>query len=509
MRVPDPAGDRPLDIAIIGAGVSGIGMALHVARRLPGKRVAILEQRSRIGGTWDLFRYPGVRSDSDMYTLGFASEPWRGACAIASGEEVRAYLEEVAARHAITPCIRFGRKVLAADWSGADGWWTLAAEAPGGGRETLRARFLYVGAGFYDYDTPHDAGIAGLASFAGAVIAPQFWPQDQPVADRRVVVVGSGATAATLVPALAAQGAEVTLLQRTPSWYFAHPARDPLAKWLYRLLPARLAYAIARWYNRALQALMFNKARADPEAVGRYLREHLARQLPGHDPADFAPPYGPWVQRLCLVPDGDLFAALRSGRARIVTGRIAEVERDAVRLEDGRSLPADIIVTATGLKMALLGKIAFSLDGAPIDFAGRFHYRGCMFSNVPNFAALFGYLNAAWTLRVDAVAEWLCRLLAQMDAWQADVATPYLAPDHGLVEAADPFHGFTSNWLQRARAEVPRNAVAGPWRLGMDCAADARELRERPIDDGVLRFRRVAGARFGAADAVDRGRHLA
>ncbi|MEO5587017.1 MAG: NAD(P)/FAD-dependent oxidoreductase, partial [Novosphingobium sp.] len=378
-----------------------------------------------------------------------------------------------------------------ANWDSAAGLWTVTMADAAGGVSTLSGKFLFLGPGYYDYDDPHQAQIAGLADFGGRTVHPQFWPQDLDYTGKNVIVVGSGATAVSLVPALAEQAAHVTMLQRTPTWYLIRPAHDQLANVLARILPATWAHRINRLKNAALQNMLVQRSRSRPEAVAQFLHGKIAEALgPDYDRADFTPPYAPWNQRMCLVPDGDLFAAMRAGTASVVTGTIAAADQAGVVLEDGRRLDADVIVTATGLKLAVLGKIAVSLDGEPVDFSERFYYRNCMFSNVPNLAALFGYLSAGWTLRVDLVADWLCRLWGQMDAWDVDVAVPHLPDDHGLIED-DVFGKFSSGYLQRARHLVPKSALSGPWRISMDYMADRKEMRDAPIDDGALRFARV------------------
>ncbi len=482
---------QPLDVLIVGAGLSGIGMAAHLAEKCPGKRFALIERRERLGGTWDLFRYPGIRSDSDMYTLGYGFEPWREDRAIADGGTIRGYLERIVDERGLRPHLRLGQKVLAADWDSKAGLWTISLESTDGEPGTLQGRFLYMGSGFYDYDNPHDAAIPGLERFAGQTVHPQFWPGELDYAGKRVLVIGSGATAATIVPAMAESAAQVTLLQRTPSWYFALPSKDRIANFLRRVLPASAAYALTRMKSVAVQRWVFNRARTKPEVTKAYLRKHLAQQLgPDYNRADFSPPYNPWEQRMCLVPDGDFFQAIKAGKAGIVTGKIAQVDKNGVLLEDGRHLDADLIVTATGLRIAVMGKVAISLDGVPVDFSGHFYYRNCMFSNVPNFAALFGYLNAGWTLRVDIVADWLCRLFTHMDKWGMDVATPHLPQDHALVPV-DAFGLFNSSYIQRASHLAPKSSTTAPWRLSMDYVADRREMRKAPIDDGVLKFERA------------------
>ncbi len=481
----------PLDVLIVGAGISGIGLGAHLVRQCPGRTFEIFERRERIGGTWDLFRYPGVRSDSDMYTLGYEFEPWRDGKSIAQGATILSYLEGVAANHGLPERIRHGRAVVSADWDSAAGLWTVTWRSNDGTFGTTRARFVFFGAGYYDQDDPYDAQIAGLGDFAGPVVHPQHWPQDLDFAGKRVVVIGSGATAATLVPALAESAASVVMLQRTPTWYVTQPSRDRIANLLRRVLPARWAYALTRAKNTRLQNMFIKRSRRKPHSVARFLHGQIRNQLGEAYEADhFTPPYNPWEQRLCLIPDGDLFTAIRDGRAEIVTGQIERVDSQGIRLADCRFLDADIVVTATGLKLAVLGNTQVSLDGVPVDFSEHFYYRNCMFSNVPNLAALFGYLNAGWTLRVDMVSNWLCRLFTQMDAWDMQVATPILAEDHELEEQ-DLLWGFSSGHLQRSRHLLPKSATQPPWQLSMDYFADREQMRSAPIDDGVMRFERA------------------
>ncbi len=475
-----------IDVAIIGAGISGLGMAAHLAEQCPTLSYTILERRPALGGTWDLFRYPGVRSDSDMFTLGYAFAPWLDDKAIASGATILDYLHRVADERAITAHIRYQCHVTRADWdSGAARWLLTMADGT-----TQAARFVFLGAGYYDYDQPHDAAIAGLGAFKGQVIHPQSWPADYDWTGRHVVVIGSGATAVTLVPALADKAASVTMLQRTPSWYFAAPARDALANLLRRLLPARLAHRLIRAKNITVQDWLFRFARRKPAAVAAFLTKAARKALgPAWDARHFTPPYAPWEQRLCVVPDGDLFAAVRASKARVVTARIAMVEADGIRLEDGAHLPADTIVTATGLALAVAGGIAFTVDGVAVNFADHFWYRNCMFSNLPNLAALFGYLNAGWTLRVDSVGAYLARVLAQMEASDARTVVPWLAADHGL-STVGVFDDFSSGYLARGRALVPKNATTAPWQIKMDYRQDRKDMARARIDDGILRFTR-------------------
>lgn len=479
-----------IDVLIVGAGISGISMAAHLKLLSPGTSFAMLDRREDLGGTWDLFRYPGVRSDSDMHSLGFRFEPWIHDKAIADGEAIREYLHRVVDERGIRAHIRFGSKVLAADWRAAEALWHVTVADAAGERE-VTARFLYLAAGYYDYDEPHDAHLPGIDRFEGELVHPQFWPETFDSAGKRVVVIGSGATAVTIVPAMADTAAHVTMLQRTPTWMAAGPSRDKWANRLRRWLPGKLAYWLTRQKNIRLHHLFFHKARAKPEGAAAYLTGKLRDELGEHYSAEhFQPPYGPWQQRLCLVPDGDFFDAIKGGRASVVTGAIAGFEARGVRLTSGERVPADVVVTATGLRLALGGKIAISLDGEPVDFSQRWFYRGCMFSNVPNLAVVFGYLNASWTLRADNNADYVCRVLNAMAAKRAEVVVPRLPDDHGLVEV-EPIP-FSSGYLQRARPLIPKSAATLPWRLNQDYFEDCRDFRKRPVDDGVLRFERVA-----------------
>ena len=363
-----------------------------------------------IGGTWDLFRYPGVRSDSDMFTLGYAFAPWRHDRSIVGGDAIIDYLGEVIDSHGIGEHIRFGQTVVAADWDSRAGLWTARLEDEAGNVTTPATRFLFVASGYYDYDAPHDAQLPGLHNFGGLTIHPQFWPDDIDYYGKKVVVIGSGATAATLVPALADRAAHVTMLQRTPSWYLTRPSRDAVAAWLRRLLPAKAAYALTRLRNVRMQNYLFSKSRSAPGAVKGYLRKQLEEQLgSSYEPIHFTPPYGPWEQRLCLIPDGDLFAAIRSGKAQIVTARIERFDETGIALQDGHHLDADIVVTATGLKLNLLGDVGFEVDGRRVELSKAMAYKGAMLSGVPNLAVLFGYTDASWTLNADLACEYVCR----------------------------------------------------------------------------------------------------
>lgn len=475
------------DVLIVGAGISGIGMAAHMQMLAPDRSFTLVERRSQIGGTWDLFRYPGVRSDSDMHTLGFIFEPWRHEKSIADGPSILEYLNRIADERDIRRHIRFDRKVISADFDSAAAHWVVTLEDGDGQRSRLTARWLYLGSGYYDYDQPYEAEFAGRDCFRGQIVHPQFWPENFDYAGKRVVVIGSGATAVTIVPSMTDKAAHVTMLQRTPTWYGIRPARDGIANFLRRILPDELAYRITRFKNVRLQNLVFKRARTQPEKVKAFLTRRIQAALGDkYDAKTFTPPYDPWDQRLCLVPDGDLFEAIKAGKADIVTDHIDRFDETGIRLKSGQHLDADVIVTATGLKMTMAGKIAVSVDGVPVDFSDRYYYKGAMFSNLPNLAAVFGYLNASWTLRADINARYICDVLNAMKAKSADIAVPKLSPAHKLDE--DNIYDFSSGYINRARHLLPKSASDMRWRLNQDYVRDRVWMRDDPIEDGVLQF---------------------
>jgi cation diffusion facilitator CzcD-associated flavoprotein CzcO len=489
------------DVLIVGAGISGIGMAAHLEMMCPDRSYALLERRADLGGTWDLFRYPGIRSDSDMHTLGFVFEPWKHEKTIADGPAILEYLHRIVDERGIRDKIAYDSKVISADWHSDEGCWRVVVEGGNGKRRTVTANWLYLGTGYYDYDDPYDAGF-DFSAFEGQVVHPQFWPRDLDYTGKNVVVVGSGATAVTIVPAMSDKAAKVTMLQRTPTWMFSRPAKDALANFMRKWLPEELAYKITRWKNVFMQDKSFKAARNKPEKVKEFLHKKIEAALgPKFDKEAFTPPYNPWEQRLCLVPDNDLFDAMVKDKAEVVTGRIAAFEKDGVRLEDGRHIPADIIITATGLRLAVAGKIAVSQDGQPVDFSQRFYYKGCMFSNLPNFSVVFGYLNASWTLRADINSEYVCKVLNHMKALGANVATPYLPENHGLVE--DDLFDFSSGYIQRGKHIMPKSAVELPWRLNQDYRFDKRALATAPVADGVLRFDHVEASEERQLEAAE------
>ena len=481
------AADGVLDVLIVGAGLSGIGAAHHLQQRCPGKRWCIVEARSAIGGTWDLFRYPGVRSDSDMFTLGYRFRPWTDPQAIADGPSILRYIRATAEEAGIVPRIRFRHAVRRAEWSSADACWTVHADNLDAGTAVQwRARFLYVCGGYYSYAEGHRPEFAGEADFRGPLVNPQFWPERLDVTGKKVVVIGSGATAVTLVPALAATAAHVTMLQRSPTYVVARPGRDRIAEVLLRHLPARLAYAIARWKNVLIGTYYYRLARRHPAEVKERLVALAAAQVgPDCDAhTHFSPRYNPWDQRVCLVPDGDLFGAIRAGRASVVTDTIERFEADAIRLASGTRLPADVVVVATGLKLNLLGDIALTIDGKPCRPNESMAYKGMMLSDVPNLALCFGYTNASWTLKADLTSGYVCRLLRHMDRHGAAIVVPRRDPS----VATAPFLSFTSGYVQRALDRLPKQGTRKPWQVRQSYLHDMLAIRFGRIEDGVLRF---------------------
>jgi monooxygenase len=481
-----------VDVLIVGAGLSGIGAAYHLQTRLPGKSYAILEGREAVGGTWDLFRYPGVRSDSDLHTLGYALKPWTGEQAIADGPSILRYVRETARENGIDRHIRFGHRVVRAEWSSANARWTVeATRGESGGTVTLTCGFLFSAGGYYRYDegfTPH---FEGQERFRGQIVHPQHWPEGLDYAGKRVVVIGSGATAVTLVPAVARDAARVTMVQRSPTYVVSVPSHDAVANALRRVLPPHVAYAITRRKNVALQALVYRLARRRPNLVRRVIRAAAKRQLPDGYAIDthFKPRYDPWDQRLCAVPDGDLFRAISNGRAEIVTDGIASFTERGVQLESGIDLEADVVVTATGLNLQAFGGIQLAVDSTEVALPDTLAYKGMMLEGVPNFAFAVGYVNASWTLKVDLTCEYMCRLLAHMDrhGYNRCVAVN----DDPSIERR-PLLDFTAGYVQRSMDQFPKQGPAAPWRLSMSYREDVRNLRDGDVDDGAMRFSRVA-----------------
>ena len=477
--------DDHVDILIVGAGLSGIGAACHLREHLPGKSFALLEARESIGGTWDLFRYPGIRSDSDMFTLGYSFRPWKEAEAIADGPSILRYIRETAGEHEIEGRIRFGHRVVRAEWSSADAEWTVLAERADTG-ETVRLTcgFLFACTGYYRYDDGYTPQFEGTDSFRGAIVHPQRWPEDLDYEGKRVVVIGSGATAVTLVPSMAERAAHVTMLQRSPSYMIPLPSRDRLADALRRRLPAKAAYAVVRWKNVLLQMTAFAVSRRAPKLARRLVRGWVEKELPdGYDvDKHFNPAYEPWDQRPCLVPDGDLLVTIASGRASVVTDRIRTFTERGLALESGTELEADVIVTATGFNLLVFGAIELVVDGAEVDLSQTVAYKGMMFCGIPNLAVTLGYTNASWTLKADLVARYACRLLSYMDAEGYAYGTPQ-APDPSLP--TEPFLDLSSGYVRRSIDRLPKQGPSPPWRLHQNYFRDVRLLRHGPVDDAI------------------------
>jgi monooxygenase len=482
-----------VDVAIVGAGLSGIGAAHHLQQHCPGKTYAILEAREQSGGTWDLFRYPGIRSDSDMYTLGYSFRPWKEAKAIADGSSILEYVRDTAAESGIDQHIRYGHRVIGAQWSSDDARWTL--EIAGDGERDAVARlscsFLMICSGYYRYDAGYTPEFEGADRFTGRIVHPQQWSDDVDYAGKRVVVIGSGATAVTLVPAMADSAEHVTMLQRSPSYILSLPGEDVVANALRRMLPARLAYAIVRWKNVTLATLLFQASRRAPGVVKAIIRKGVqARLLAGYDiDTHFKPSYDPWDQRLCLVPDGDLFNAIRSGRASVATDQIDTFTETGIKLRSGAELPAEVIVTATGLNLLALGGITLTVDGRQIELPDTLSYKGMMLSGVPNMAMALGYTNASWTLKCDLTCEYVCRLLNHMDAHGHVRCTP---ENRDPTVQAEPFIDFSSSYVLRAIEQFPKQGSKAPGRLHQNYFRDRLALRRGALEDGAMEFSPVS-----------------
>jgi len=474
------------DVIIVGAGLSGIGAACHLQRRSPGKNYAILEARQAIGGTWDLFRYPGIRSDSDMFTLGYNFKPWVGEKSITDGASIRHYVEETARENGVDRHIRFGHAVKALEWSTEDQRWTVRCEQ-GGQPVVLSANWIIMGSGYYRYDEGYTPNFPGLEDFGGTVVHPQHWPETLDYAGKRAIVIGSGATAMTLVPAMAETGAQVTLLQRSPTYVASVPAKDAVANRLRKLLPKRLAYSAVRAKNIVVGMVRFKLIRKYPgkarDGLLRMVRDALG---PDYDvETHFTPRYNPWDQRLCAVPDSDLFAAIKSGKVEMVTDTIDRFTEDGIALASGRELKADIVVTATGLNMQMLGGASLSVDGVTVEPFKTMMYKGMMIGGVPNLSYMVGYNNASWTLKADLSAEQTCRIINHMTKRGATQATPVLDP---AQMTDDNFFGLKAGYIERALETVPKQGATHPWRVHHNYARDYAALKFGKVDDGVLTF---------------------
>lgn len=476
------------DVIIVGAGLSGIGAAVHLKKHCPNKTFALLESRAKIGGTWDLFRYPGIRSDSDMHTLGYSFKPWKEAKSIADGPSIRKYVRETADEHGINQHIRFNAKVQSAHWSTPDARWNIETTDEDGNISRVSANFLFMCGGYYNYDQPHDPKINGIENFKGQVLHPQFWPEDLDYTAKKVVVIGSGATAMTLVPAMADKAESVTMVQRTPTYVVSRPAEDNIANALRKYLPEKWAYAITRLKNTTLQSFMYKKTRQEPEKVKQQLLKMMAEHL-DQETIDkhFTPDYNPWDQRLCLIPNADLYQSINSGKAKVVTEHIDHVTETGLRLKDGSEIDADIIVTATGLELTVLSNVEFVVDNEKVEWPEKFAYKGMLYSDVPNMAQTFGYINASWTLRADLTSEYVCRVLNRMDELGVRQVTPRLRPEDEGMPTRPWIDDFSAGYMQRSMHLFARQGV-GPWRNTQNYALDKKMVRKAPIDDDVLVF---------------------
>ena len=485
------------DVVVVGAGISGIGAGYHLQAMSPDRSYVILEGRAGIGGTWDLFRYPGVRSDSDMHTLGYSFKPWTSEKAIADGPSILAYLRETVSEFGIDRHIRFGHLATNAEWSSDDARWTVTAtdistdtSTTGGERREFTCNYLFMCSGYYSYKAGHTPEFAGIEQFQGTVVHPQQWPEDLDYAGRRVVVVGSGATAMTLIPAIAKTAAHVTMLQRSPTYVAAGPDKDVIANTLRKVLPAKAAYAVTRKKNIALQQFIYGQSRTKPARMKANLIKRVRKALgPDYDVAThFTPTYNPWDQRLCLVPNGDLFDAINSGRASVVTDHIDTFTPTGIRLQSGEELAADIVVTATGLELVTLGEMRFVVDGEPVDFAQTWTYKGFAYSGVPNLASSFGYINASWTLRADLTCEYVCRLLNHMATTGTVQCTPRLRPEDAGMPERPWIDGFTAGYMQREMRRFPRQGDHEPWINPQSYTRDKKMFRTSALEDGAMQF---------------------
>jgi len=482
-----------LDVLIVGAGISGISAAWHLQDRCPTKSYAVLERRDDLGGTWDLFKYPGIRSDSDMFTLGFRFKPWESAQSIADGASIKAYIKEAASENGIDQHIRYRQKVVAADWSDAVNRWTVTVDNDGR-QEQISCSFLFACSGYYNYDEGYSPEFEGAQDFQGTIIHPQHWPEDLDYAGKKVVVIGSGATAVTLIPALVNSGAgHVTMLQRSPTYVGSLPLIDPVAERANRWLPARAAHVVNRWKAIAFSTAQYQLARKFPAYMRKTLLTMAERRLPeGYDvEKHFGPSYNVWDQRLCLAPNGDLFKTIRHDQADVVTDTIDRFTKTGIKLSSGDELQADIIITATGLNMQLLGGLKPSRNGEPFDLTSLMTYKGLMFSGVPNFAITFGYTNASWTLKADLVSEFVCRLLNYMDANGFDTVEPQ-HPGDAVDEL--PFMDFNPGYFQRSMHLLPKSGSRAPWRLKQNYFFDMRMIRRGRVDDEALHFAKQPAA---------------
>ena len=485
-------GNEHFDVLIVGAGLSGIGAGYHLQANCPGKSYAILEGRDCIGGTWDLFRYPGIRSDSDMYTLGYSFRPWTQAAAIADGPAILEYVRDTASNYGIDKKIRFHHRVRHATWSTAEARWTVEAECSAS-QEPVRitCNFLFMCSGYYSYAQGYTPEFPGAERFAGRMVHPQQWTEDIAYAGKRVVVIGSGATAVTLVPEMAKTAAHVTMLQRSPTYVVSRPQEDGIANWLRRHLPSKVAYGITRWKNVLLGMFFYRLCKVSPERVKKMILEGVRKELgPDYDVGThFTPRYNPWDQRMCLVPNGDLFQAIKRGQVSVVTDHIETFTENGIKLRSGAQLEADVIVTATGLNLQVLGGMQMTVDGRNVDLASTLNYKGMMYSDVPNLASAFGYTNASWTLKCDLTCEYVCRLLNHMDKYGYQQCTPRNSDSSITTE---PWIHFSSGYVRRSIDKFPKQGSKAPWRLHQNYALDIMSLKLGSIEDGAMEFGKKA-----------------
>lgn len=477
-----------VDVLVVGAGLSGISAGYHLQALCPGKTYAILEGRGAMGGTWDLFRYPGVRSDSDMYTLGYRFRPWRNAKAIADGPSILEYINETAQEYGVDKKIRYNHRVRRATWSSSDARWTVEVEISDGSKVNLTCGFVYLCTGYYDYEDGYTPKFEGVERFSGQILHPQKWPQDLDYSGKRVVVIGSGATAVTLVPAMADKAEHVTMLQRSPTYVVTIPGKDKIATWFREYLPDRTAYRLTRWKNVALTMGFYNLARLMPDFFKHMVESGVRHQLgDDYDVKHFTPSYNPWDQRLCLVPDADLFKSIRAGKASVVTDQIESFTENGIALKSGKTLDADIVVTATGLNVKLMAGLQLVIDDKPVDLSKTVAYKGMMFSDIPNLASAFGYTNASWTLKCDLTAGYVCKLINYMDDRGFGQCTPRKT-DPTMRE--EPVLSFSSGYVQRALPFLPRQGSKKPWRVHQNYAMDTMIMRYGTVNDGTMQFKR-------------------
>ena len=488
--------EQLLDVVIVGAGISGISAACYLKKQCPEKRYRIIESREQVGGTWDLFRYPGIRSDSDMHTFGFKFKPWTRPKAMSDGPSILDYLNETVDEYAVRDNIDFGMRVISARWMSAESVWETVAR-DGRGQETrYRSRLLFMCSGYYRYSAGYTPEFPGLEEFAGTVVHPQLWPDDLDYCNKRVAVIGSGATAVTLIPAMAEKASHVTMVQRSPTYIVSMPGKDRLANVLNALLPATWAYAITRWRKIRFQNYFYKQAIEKPAKTRAYILKRLRKALKPEIDVEkhFTPSYDPWTQRLCLVPDSDLFHVLNSDKADVTTGAIARITSDGIEMQDGEKVKADVLVTATGIQLELLGGVEFFMDDQKLDFSQRFFYQGMMFSGVPNLIQTFGYINASWTLRADLNSEFVCALLKRMDETDTTQCLPVLRDFELEMAGQDWVSGFNPGYFKRGNHLFPKQGSHSPWHNTQDYLLDLKLLAEGPPDDGVLQFQKTGRA---------------